>query len=222
MFREASFVCGRYAGAVPPTRIVSLVPSLTELIAYLGAGDSLVGRTRYCTEPASIAQRVPAAGGTKDPDIAAIAALNPDLVIANKEENRREDIEALRAAGLNVLLTDPNSVPGAVAMIRQIGAAIDARRAAEGLASEIERELAEAPPARAVRIFAAVWWEPLMGMGSASYGHDLIERAGAEIFSIRRAHAPVHTTPEIRPASSAASRLRNPLSSCWLPTVPGS
>jgi len=118
-------------------------------------------------------------GGTKDPRIDRILALAPDLVLANKEENRREDIETLRAAGLNVLLTDPNSVPGAVAMISEIGALIDAEVKAGELAAEIEAALVERIPLSAPRVFAAVWWNPLMGLGSESYGHDLLERAGA-------------------------------------------
>ena len=81
-------------------RVVSLVPSLTELIWELAPG-TLAGRTKFCTEPPEMAARVPAFGGTKDPDVAAIAALQPDLVIANREENRREDVAALEAAGLD-------------------------------------------------------------------------------------------------------------------------
>ena len=93
-----------------PRRIVSLVPSLTELVWWLGAGDLLVGRTRFCTEPAGAVESVPAMGGTKNPDLERIVAARPDLVIANKEENRRDDVVALQAAGLVVHVTDPNSV----------------------------------------------------------------------------------------------------------------
>lgn len=178
-------------------RIVSLVPSITELVFSLGHGEALVGRTRFCTEPAGHVEAIPVIGGTKNPAIERIIALAPGLVLANREENRREDIEALRAAGLTILLTDPNSVPGAVAMIREIGDAIDARGGAQDLATEIERELAEASPARAVRIFAAVWWEPLMGMGCESYGHDLIERAGGVNVLAEIPRYPVISLPEL-------------------------
>jgi len=146
---------------VPRLRIVSLVPSITELVFSFGRGDWLVGRTRFCTEPVGQVETVAIIGGTKNPRIDRIVALTPDVVLANKEENRREDIEALRAAGATVLLTDPNSVIDAVAMIREIGALI---------------EPSAAPPRR---VFAAVWWNPLMGLGSESYGHDLLQRAGA-------------------------------------------
>ncbi|MGH2609816.1 MAG: helical backbone metal receptor [Tepidiformaceae bacterium] len=170
-----------------PARIVSLVPSLTELVFWLGAGDRLVGRTRFCEEPAGQVERVPIVGGTKNPKVQRIVDLRPDLVLANKEENRREDIEALQAAGLDVLLTDPNTVAEAVAMVEQLGALLGAEEPARQLAAATREELA--PPLRgladkglggeAPRVFVAIWWNPLMGLGSASYGHDLLSRAGA-------------------------------------------
>src|SRR5690606_2804454 len=100
--------------------IVSLVPSITDLVVWLGAGDRLAGRTRFCVEPRGQIEAVPVVGGTKDPDIEAIAEGKPALVLANREENRREDVEALRQAGIDVLVTDPNSVAEAVAMIREV------------------------------------------------------------------------------------------------------
>ena len=159
-------------------RIVSLVPSLTELVAWLGLLDSLAGRTRFCTEPAEV-ERVPVIGGTKNPKVDRIVALAPDLVVANKEENRREDIEALREAGVDVLVTDPNTVPEAVAMIRELGARLGRAERAELLAMDVERELEPEAPGRRLRVFVPIWKEPLMGLGGASYGHDLLERAGA-------------------------------------------
>lgn len=159
-------------------RIVSLVPSITELVFALGRGDALVGRTRFCTEPSGPVDAVSIIGGTKNPRIDRIIALAPDTVLANKEENRREDIEALRAAGIAVLLTDPNSVPEAMSMISEVGALLGAEPAAAALVSEIGEALDAPAPTPPVRFFAAVWWNPMMGLGSASYGHDLLERSG--------------------------------------------
>ncbi len=158
--------------------IVSLVPSLTELVWWFGLGERLVGRTRFCIEPAGEIERVPIIGGTKNPHVDRIVALRPGVVIANKEENRREDVEALREAGLDVLLTDPNTVAEAVEMIMHLGARLGAGARAAGLATEIEAEL-RAPVTAQPRVFVAVWKEPFMGLGADSYGHDLIERAGA-------------------------------------------
>ncbi|GAB4322258.1 MAG: helical backbone metal receptor [Dehalococcoidia bacterium] len=182
--------------AGPPQRIVSLVPSLTELLCWLGAGDRLVGRTQFCVEPPGLAARVPAFGGTKTPRVREIVALAPDLVIANKEENRREDVEALQAAGLPVLLTDPTTVRGAVATVREIGAVTGCAGRADALATDIERELARRP-ATGPRVFVAVWRKPLMGLGSDSYGHDLLEAAGAANVLAGRPRYPEVTLDEL-------------------------
>ena len=88
--------------SAPPQRIVSLVPSLTEALFALGLGERVVGVTEWCVHPAQAVARLPKLGGTKNPDLDAIRALAPDLVIANQEENRKRDVERLEAAGLPV------------------------------------------------------------------------------------------------------------------------
>src|SRR5690242_11331347 len=90
-----------------PRRVVSLVPSLTETVAA-SAPDLLVGATDYCTHPASL--DVPRVGGSKYPDVASVLALKPDLVLANAEENRAEDVAAIRAAGVDVWVTFPRTL----------------------------------------------------------------------------------------------------------------
>jgi ABC-type hemin transport system substrate-binding protein len=178
-------------------RVVSLVPSLTELVISLGAGYTLVGRTRFCTEPAGRVEAVAVVGGTKNPRLDRIHALRPDLVLANKEENRREDVEALRAAGLDVLLTDPNDAPGAIDMIEQIGRRLGTGDATQALIDEIQAALAEPVLQPAPRVFAAVWWNPLMGLGRDSYGHDFLERAGAVNVLASRPRYPEVTLQEV-------------------------
>ncbi len=162
-----------------PQRIVSLVPSLTELVFWLGRGESLVGRTKFCTEPAGQVEAIPAMGGTKNPVLDSILAAHPDLVIANKEENRREDIEALRAAGLEVLLTDPNSVPEALAMIRELGDILESTVHASSLVAKVETAIAAVPQHPPVPVYCAVWHNPMMGLGAATYGNSLLETCGA-------------------------------------------
>jgi len=164
---------------MPPARIVSLVPSLTELVWWLGAGHALVGRTRFCTEPAGEIDSLPIMGGTKNPHMDRIVAAAPDLVIANKEENRREDVEALGHAGLNVLLTDPNTVEEALTMVQQLGAVLGLEARAAELVDDVRAALAEPAPRTQPRVFVAVWKDPLMGLGSNAYGHDLLQRSGA-------------------------------------------
>lgn len=178
--------------------IVSLVPSLTELLFWLGAGDAVAGRTRFCEAPAGLVERVPIVGGTKNPRLDRILALEPELVIANREENRREDVEALRAAGLEVLVTDPCDLPGAIAMVRELGERLGCTAKAEALARETEEALANVvAPARKPRVFVAIWLEPLMGLGGESYGHDLVERCGAENVLAARPRYPELTLAEL-------------------------
>jgi ABC-type hemin transport system substrate-binding protein len=158
-------------------RVVSLVPSLTEL-AWELSPQALVGRTRFCTEPEGV-RTLPAVGGTKNPDIAAIAALSPDLVVANREENRREDVAALRMAGIDVLVTDPNTVQQAMGTMVEIATRLGAAGRGWEFATRAATVLGEPLPGHRPRVFVAVWNEPLMGLGSQTYGHDLIERCGA-------------------------------------------
>ncbi|MER3458192.1 MAG: ABC transporter substrate-binding protein, partial [Chloroflexota bacterium] len=101
-------------------RIVSLVPSVTESLFDLGAGHKVVGRTVYCAHPAPQVNVIPAVGGTKNPDIAHILALKPDLVIANQEENRPADVAALQAAGVRVLVSFPRTVRQALDLLWEL------------------------------------------------------------------------------------------------------
>lgn len=178
-----------------PRRLVSLTPSITELIWWLGRGDALVGRTRFCTEPAEMSAAVPAMGGTKDPDTAAIVAARPELVIVNHEENRREDVEALQAAGIEVLVTDPSTVRGAIAMVREIGQLLDADERAEELARATEAELAPEAETRR-RVLVPMWWKPMMAMGGGTYGSDVVWHAGGINVLAERTRYPQITMDE--------------------------
>ncbi len=100
-----------------PNRVVSLVPSVTETLFDLGLGDKVVGITDYCVHPAGKVDGLPRMGGTKNVRVADVAALNPDLVIANQEENTRADIEALQAAGIPVWVTFPKTVRDALDLL---------------------------------------------------------------------------------------------------------
>lgn len=179
-------------------RVVSLVPSLTELTWVLAPG-ALVGRTRFCVVPREMAAEVPAYGGTKDPDVAGIVRLGPDLVIANREENRREDVEALENAGLRVLLTDIRSVAGALDAISEVGRALGNEAGAERIvaAFEEERSRAGAAPARQVRVFVPIWRTPLLGLGGDTYGSSLLEAAGAVNVLADRKRYPAVTMEDV-------------------------
>jgi ABC-type Fe3+-hydroxamate transport system substrate-binding protein len=126
-----------------PRRIVSLVPSWTETLFAFGSADEIVGITRFCVEPAEAVAAVPKIGGTKNPDIKAIVDQRPDLVIANAEENRREDIERLRADGVPVFTTYPRTVASAVESILKLGSVVGRPAEAGAMAREIVKSVSE-------------------------------------------------------------------------------
>lgn len=160
-------------------RVVSLVPSTTETVAALGRTDDLVGVTTYCTvgAPAS-AIRV---GGTKNPSVASIVSLRPDLVLANTEENRPADLDELRAQGLEVCESLPKTVTEARDVILDIGARLDAKEQAETIAADIDAALAraraDAPPTRVVAL-TLIWRRPWMAIGPDTYADNLLAECG--------------------------------------------
>jgi ABC-type Fe3+-hydroxamate transport system substrate-binding protein len=167
-----------------PRRIVSLVPSWTETVFALGAGANMVGVTRYCVEPAEALASVARIGGTKNPDLQAIAALKPDFIIANAEENRREDVERLRESGIPVFTTYPRTIAGAVESILKLGRVLGCDAAADSLAREIVRSVSEIETAVGVwsrlrfRVFCPIWKNPWMAFNGDTYAHDVLRMLG--------------------------------------------
>jgi len=168
----------------PPQRIVSLVPSWTETLFALGLRHAVVGVTRYCVEPAAATAAVPKIGGTKNPDLKAIVELAPDLVIANAEENRREDIEQLRAAGIAVFTTYPRKISAAVESIIKLGATLGCDAAARAMAREIVLAVSEIETQVGVwaklrfRVFCPIWKNPWMAFNADTYAHDVLRMVG--------------------------------------------
>jgi ABC-type Fe3+-hydroxamate transport system substrate-binding protein len=158
-----------------PARVVSLVPSLTEAVAVT-APSLLAGATDYCVHPESLA--VPRVGGSKYPSVDAVLALRPDLVLANVEENRREDVEALRAAGVPVWVTYPQTLDGALTTLRRMFAAL--RLPEPDWLGEAEREWSAPTPAGTVaaQALVPVWRRPWVVLGSATFAGDLLARLG--------------------------------------------
>ena len=165
-----------------PSRIVSLVPSLTEALFLLGLGERVVGVTDWCVHPAREVACRARVGGTRSPDLSAILSLRPDLVVANREENRRRDVEALAAAGVFVWVTYPRTVPEAVGVLEQLaglGAPRELHRAVvDPVRERVQRALAErAGPV--CTVFCPIWKGPWMAVGRDTYAHDLLELCGA-------------------------------------------
>jgi ABC-type Fe3+-hydroxamate transport system substrate-binding protein len=160
----------------PVRRVLSLVPSLTESVAVTRP-DALAGATTWCTHPAGL--DVPRVRGTKNPDLAAIAALRPDLVLANQEENRRVDVERLRAAGIPVWVTVIRTLDEAIASLRRMFTVVLGWPEPPWLA---EAEQVWREPAAPPRIRAAIpiWRAPWMVVGSATFTGDLAARLGLD------------------------------------------
>jgi ABC-type Fe3+-hydroxamate transport system substrate-binding protein len=164
-------------------RVVSLVPSLTEWLVVAGVGERLVGVTDWCLEPAGALAGLARVRGTKNPDLEAIRGLEPDLVVANAEENRKLDVQRLEAGGLAVFVTMPTTVAGAVAELRDLAAAVGDLPRAAALHADLVAAVATAyrrRPGRQVRYACAVWRDPWMWLGRRTYGADLLGLAGGE------------------------------------------
>ncbi len=170
--------------SVSPRRVVSLVPSVTESLFDLNLGDRLIAVTDYCIHPAEQVARLPKIGGTKNPDIERIIAFRPDLVIANREENRREDVEGLQAAGIPVWVTFPRTVREAFNLLWNLMEVFDEPsmvervRAMEWALDWQERLTAQRD--NFVRVFAPIWLDPLMTFNADTYAHDLLQVCGAQ------------------------------------------
>ena len=165
-------------------RIVSLCPSITESLLALGLADSLAGVTRYCVHPRETTSRIPKVGGTKDPDLAAIRALRPDLVFANAEENRREDVEAL-AAEFDVDLSHPRRAADVPPLLERWGERTGAAGTAREISSKVREALERVESLRASRpAFRAlylVWKNPWMYAGARTYVADLLRLSGGAL-----------------------------------------
>lgn len=166
----------------PPRRVVSLVPSVTESLFDLNLGDRLVAITDYCIYPTDKVAALPHIGGPKNLDAERIIALKPDLVIANREENHRETVARLRAAGIPVWVTFPRTVLEAINLLWNImhvfdePAMVPRVRLIEQTYDWVLR-LAESQP-QPRRVFAPIWLDPLMTFNAGTYCHDVLRVCG--------------------------------------------
>src|SRR5580693_1444625 len=187
----------------PPQRIISLVPSWTETLFALGLGSQVVGVTKFCVEPADGVASIAKIGGTKNPDLRAIAELKPDFVIANAEENRREDVEKMRAQGIAVLTTYPKTIPAAVESILKLGKALSKESEANAMAREIVRNVSGIEASVGVwsklpfRVFCPIWKNPWMAFNADTYAHDVLRMLGFNnIFAAAGERYPTTTLAE--------------------------
>ena len=182
----------------PPARIVSLVPSDTYSLVRLGARARLAGRTRYCVAPAEEVADIPVVGGTKDADVDRILALQPDLVVANQEENSRPDIQALERHGLRVLVSFPQTVAAGLSHLARLarvlgfGMGEEPARSVIAGAYQAQRDAEAARKGRPVRVFVPIWMEPLMTVHGSTFISDVLTLVGAEnVFADRERRYPL-------------------------------
>jgi ABC-type Fe3+-hydroxamate transport system substrate-binding protein len=163
----------------PPKRIISLVPSITELLVELGLENELVGITKFCIHPEKIFRSKEKIGGTKNLNIEKIKHLRPDLIIGNKEENVKEQIEEI-ARHFPVWMSDVNTYEDAIKMIKEIGQLTDRSEKASHLISEIENEFTKLTCSPHIlknkRVIYLIWYRPYMAVGNNTYIHDILNK----------------------------------------------
>ena len=157
----------------PVRRVVSLVPSLTEALDSIEP-DAVVGATDWCTHPPDL--DVVRVRGTKNPDLAAIRALAPDVVIANKEENRELDVRRLRESGVEVWVTDIETVPGAISSMERLVDALGWTR--PPWLHDVRELWCGDVPAITRRVVVPIWRDPWMVVGARTFTSDLLRRLG--------------------------------------------
>lgn len=158
-------------------RIVSLVPSITELLFDLNLQDEVVGITKFCVHPESWFRSKTRVGGTKTVHLDRVLALQPDLVIANKEENTKEDISFLQEH-VPVLLTEIYTVTEALNMMETIGLYTHREQEAKHIIDSIRNEYASFPVKTRKRALYLIWQDPIMVAGTDTFIHAMMQVAG--------------------------------------------
>ncbi|WP_205762802.1 cobalamin-binding protein [Aneurinibacillus aneurinilyticus] len=185
----------------PPQRIVSLCPSLTDTLFALGLNERIVGRTQFCIHPAKEVQNVRRVGGTKQIKTDIINELNPDLIIAEKEENPKEMVESL-AKSYPVYVTDVESYEDALRMITDLGEVTGTAKAAHAMVCDINAAFSFLKPASGIRVAYLIWQKPYMAAGNHTYIHSLLEKCGfVNVFKDAPGRYPQITEDDLRAAN---------------------
>jgi ABC-type Fe3+-hydroxamate transport system substrate-binding protein len=189
-----------------PQRLVSLVPSITETLFDFGRGEQVVALTDYCTEPAAGIAGKTTIGGTKNPDVAAIIDLQPDLVLAVAEENRRGDVDQLAAAGVPVYVFEPRTVRDGIDLLWRVAELLGCRTEVAGRIEAIEHDLADTEAVAAarprVRVFCPIWKDPYMTINHDTYIHAMLTACGGDnVFADRQRRFPLAADLGRRPAA---------------------
>ena len=168
------------------SRIVCLVPSITELLCDLGLADQLVGRTGFCIHPREIVRRVPKVGGTKSVDIEKVRALKPTHVIVNIDENEKPTADAIAEFVPHLVVTHPLAPLDNLALYRQMGEAFAVKEEAERLCSEFQAEYdkATAKPYPRRKVLYLIWKKPWMTVSRDTYISRTLSLFGLQTFPV--------------------------------------
>jgi len=167
--------------AIPlqPKRIISLVPSQTELLSYLGLEDTVVGVTKFCIHPGQLKAEKTIVGGTKNFRFDVIDELKPDLILGNKEENYQEGIELL-AEKHPVWMSDIFDLKDALSMIQQVAAICNKEEEGLKVVETVERDIEQLPDFKPLTALYLIWQKPYMAAGRDTFIHEMMELAGFE------------------------------------------
>ncbi len=160
----------------PPSRIISLVPSQTELLVDLGLEDQIVGVTKFCVHPSGLRKKKTIVGGTKNYRFDVIDSLNPDLIIGNKEENDQEGIEKL-ASKYPVWMSDVLTVEDSLKMILELGNISDTQIKAEEIVIQLKMDLKTPMPFKGTAVYL-IWNDPIMVAGQDTFINEMLSIAG--------------------------------------------
>lgn len=185
----------------PPKRIISLVPSITELLFDLNLSEKIIGITKFCVHPAALTKNVEKIGGTKKLNIKKIISLKPDLIIANKEENNKADVEVL-AALFPLLLTDVDNYASAIKMITHIGTITNKVTEGNNLVSIIEGGFKTIQkPLQPINTIYLIWNDPYMTVGNDTFIHHMLELLGLHNLFSHTERYPQITMAQIKDAA---------------------
>ena len=181
----------------PPSRIVSLVPSITELLSDLGLDDSIAGITKFCIYPERVFRSKTRVGGTKKVAIEKIRSLKPDLIIANKEENIRTEIETL-ATEFPVWVSDVQNLEDALEMISGIGSITGKTDQAQQLNEIIATAFKKLQPVQEINALYLVWRDPYMAAGGDTFINSMLSTCGFTNLLSARMRYPEITLSEMK------------------------
>lgn len=184
-----------------PLRIISLVPSQTELLHYLGLEKEVVGITKFCIHPEAWFRNKTRIGGTKQYHFDRIATLNPNLIIGNKEENDKAQVEELKKS-YPVWISDIKNLADATAMIDIIGSIVKKEPEAKILIQQINQAFQKlvsfTPATSPLRVLYLIWQKPYMTIGGDTFINDMIEKAGFVNIMANKTRYPILTEDELR------------------------